>query len=223
MPEQLMTPEAFAQSIKAKYPDYAEVPDAELAAKMLEKYPEYRDRVQTSAPKPAEATQPEQGFGERVANAAIDMPVGMVKQAGRLVQMIPGVAAATDKVYGLPEGASKQAMQPANLNQKVGGYLGDVALAVATAGAEAGPAIASRTAGYISNPTIAERGIATLGDAARFSGDVVNLVKANLVSGGPVTPAKVAGLITKYGKDAVKFAIKGSLGLGAYEAYKHLF
>lgn len=48
MPD-LLTPEAFAQSIKAKYPDYASVPDAELAAKMLEKYPEYRDQVQPVA------------------------------------------------------------------------------------------------------------------------------------------------------------------------------
>lgn len=45
MPD-LLTPEAFAQSIKAKYPEYASVPDAELASKMLAKYPEYQDRVQ---------------------------------------------------------------------------------------------------------------------------------------------------------------------------------
>lgn len=45
--EQLLTPAEFAQSIKAKYPDYASVPDEELATRMLEKYPEYRDRVKT--------------------------------------------------------------------------------------------------------------------------------------------------------------------------------
>lgn len=44
---QKLTATEFAQSIKAKYPDYAEVPDDVLAAKMLEKYPEYRDRVIT--------------------------------------------------------------------------------------------------------------------------------------------------------------------------------
>jgi hypothetical protein len=49
MPEQaLMTATDFAQAIKAKYPDYASVPDAELASRMLEKYPEYRDRVQSA-------------------------------------------------------------------------------------------------------------------------------------------------------------------------------
>lgn len=48
--DQLLTAEEFAQSIKAKYPDYASVPDAELAAKMLAKYPEYQSRIKPSAP-----------------------------------------------------------------------------------------------------------------------------------------------------------------------------
>jgi hypothetical protein len=46
MPDQLLSPSEFAQTIKAKYPDYASVPDDVLAAKMLEKYPEYQAHVQ---------------------------------------------------------------------------------------------------------------------------------------------------------------------------------
>ena len=45
MADPLLTPTEFAQQIKAKYPDYASVPDDVLATKMLEKYPEYKDRV----------------------------------------------------------------------------------------------------------------------------------------------------------------------------------
>ncbi len=45
--DQLLTPVEFAQTIKAKYPDYATVPDEELAAKMLAKYPEYQARIRT--------------------------------------------------------------------------------------------------------------------------------------------------------------------------------
>ncbi len=45
MPDQMTTAE-FAQAIKAKYPDYASVPDDVLAAKMLEKYPEYKPQIQ---------------------------------------------------------------------------------------------------------------------------------------------------------------------------------
>lgn len=36
---------AFSASIKAKYPEYSEVDDLELSTKMIEKYPEYADRV----------------------------------------------------------------------------------------------------------------------------------------------------------------------------------
>lgn len=37
-----MTIEQFAQSVKAKYPQYKNIPDAELTTKMLEKYPQYK-------------------------------------------------------------------------------------------------------------------------------------------------------------------------------------
>lgn len=46
----------FAQSVKAKYPEYKDVDDTLLADKMLEKYPEYRDRIVETTPK-APATQ----------------------------------------------------------------------------------------------------------------------------------------------------------------------
>lgn len=46
----------FAASIKAKYPQYANVDDSTLVDKMLEKYPQYRDKVtEDAAPAPADA------------------------------------------------------------------------------------------------------------------------------------------------------------------------
>lgn len=50
MADQPMTLEQFGASIKTKYPDYASVPDAELGQRMLDKYPEYRDRVSVQVP-----------------------------------------------------------------------------------------------------------------------------------------------------------------------------
>lgn len=161
-------------------------------------------------------------FLSRVADAAVDMPAGMLKNAGRLVQMVPGVAAATDAVFGLPAGASKQAMQPSNANQQAGGYLGDLALLAATGGAEAGGPILGRSAGYLSNPTVAQRGAVAAEDAAAFTADTYKAVKSAL-STGPVTPDKVAGLIVKYGKSAVKAGLIGAGGYGAWETVKHLF
>lgn len=173
----------------------------------------------------AKVTAPQQDtrtFGQRVADAAVDMPIGMIKNAGRMVQAIPGVTAATDALYGLPKGASAQAMQPSNTNQRVGGYLGDVALAAATAGAEVGGPILSRTAGYISNPTVAERAAAAASGPAQLAGDTITAIKAKLAAGGPVTPDKVASLVVKYGKDAVRAAVVAGGGYGAWQAVKHL-
>jgi len=60
MPQTL---EQFGQTIKAKYPQYNDIPNAELGTKMLAKYPQYKDMVVTT---PA-APQPKQpGFFERI-------------------------------------------------------------------------------------------------------------------------------------------------------------
>lgn len=44
------TLEQFGQTIKQKYPQYNDIPDAELGQKMLVKYPQYKDMVDTSTP-----------------------------------------------------------------------------------------------------------------------------------------------------------------------------
>lgn len=41
-----MTPEAFGQKVKAKYPEYANMDDRELAQLVIAKYPEYASQVQ---------------------------------------------------------------------------------------------------------------------------------------------------------------------------------
>src|SRR5881394_3275155 len=118
MADPLLTPAEFAQSIKAKYPAYASIPDAELASRMLEKYPEYKDRVRTAdfqttnePPSPSLLRQ----AGEAVENLGIGAVKGVgqsVIGAGRLVQMIPGVTRAVDALYGSP-GISEEAMRQA--------------------------------------------------------------------------------------------------------------
>ena len=42
-----MNSDEFANKIKAKYPDYAEMNNQELTRKMLAKYPDYADQVDT--------------------------------------------------------------------------------------------------------------------------------------------------------------------------------
>lgn len=49
-----MSPAEFAAKVKAKYPDYANIPDDELVAKVTAKYPEYKAQI-TLAEQPAKA------------------------------------------------------------------------------------------------------------------------------------------------------------------------
>src|SRR5438445_280324 len=57
--QKLLSAEEFAAKVKAKYPDYAHVPDQELTTKILAKYPEYSEKVM--APGVAEARTAIQG------------------------------------------------------------------------------------------------------------------------------------------------------------------
>lgn len=58
----------FGQTIKAKYPDYANVPDEELGQRMLAKFPEYQQHVSMKSTV-APPTQPP-GFFQRLGEAS---------------------------------------------------------------------------------------------------------------------------------------------------------
>ena len=69
------SPQEFAASIKAKYPQYAEIPDDELVTRVLDKHPVYRDRVSQPQAAPAEATPPQaMGLGEMASSAVGNLP-----------------------------------------------------------------------------------------------------------------------------------------------------
>src|SRR6185437_1983397 len=46
---QFATPDAFADKIKSKYPEYKDIPNVDLSKKVLAKYPEYWDHVDAAA------------------------------------------------------------------------------------------------------------------------------------------------------------------------------
>jgi hypothetical protein len=157
----------------------------------------------------------------------VDVAIGAFKQPGRLVQMIPGVAAATDKLYGLPSGASAQSMEPTNTAQRVGGIGADVAEMLGTGMAEAGVAYTRNALGqFVKAPyvqTVAGRAArAAAGPVADVMGGAANALKNELGFGGSVTAAKVGSLVGRYGAKAIKAAMYGA-GLGAgYDAWEEL-
>lgn len=54
-----MTIEEFGKSVKAKYPQYKNLPDADLGQKVLEKYPVYKSKITGSSTKPLTQEQKE--------------------------------------------------------------------------------------------------------------------------------------------------------------------
>jgi hypothetical protein len=95
------TKEEFAQSIKTKFPDYAEVDDLELADKMLIKFPQYKDKVKSAQ---------KYGWSDIIESAK---------------GVIPGVAKGAMKglMTGVERGQEREAMIDAKPADTLGGKI----------------------------------------------------------------------------------------------------
>ncbi len=158
-----------------------------------------------------------------VGKGAMDVAIGAFKQPGRIVQMVPGVTALTDTLYGLPPGSSEKSMQPTNTAQEVGGAAADIAEMVA-GGAASGvlkPAMALTDMSVfpVEAGSYASR---AAGLAQRITGGLVDRARADLMNGGPVTEKKLLDVAYKFGKGAAKIAAY-SYGAGKiWEATREL-
>ena len=96
----------FAQSVKAKYPEYKDVDDTLLADKMLEKYPEYRDRIVETTPK-APATQ-KNTFLDALVNPQTPTTPTPIDIKGAYKKALPAIQDTTvsflSGIYGAKEG-----------------------------------------------------------------------------------------------------------------------
>lgn len=90
----LLTPEAFAQLIKAKHPELAPVPDRLLVAQWLEKYPVYRDRV---VPTASEGSWENRGVG-----GAVWHPASGASEGHRVDNSLLGLPPETAVAGGVP-------------------------------------------------------------------------------------------------------------------------
>lgn len=136
-----------------------------------------------------------------------DAAVGALKQPGRLVQMVPGVTQATDWLFGLPKGASSQAMEPSSSAQKVGGYVAEGAEALAGANATVADPLA-----YPGATSAAEKLGKGAETAQRISVHAARAAAGELIGDGPVTEAKIGKAVGKYGVAAAKVALAGLIG-----------
>lgn len=158
-----------------------------------------------------------------IGTMAKDVVIGAIKQPGRLVQAIPGVTALTDKLYGLPPGASEQSMQPTNTAQEVGGYVADAAEIAGAGAADAGMVYTRNALGQFTRaPYMGSVAGKALDIGSRVSQGAIAAVRTSLGVNGPITAEKIGGLVGRYGVKAVKAAMYGA-GIGAgWEAWEAL-
>ncbi len=181
----------------------------------------------TSAWKAIDETPAAKAPASSAASIAADLAIGAVKQPGRLVQMIPGVAPLTDKLYGLPPGSSAKAMEPTNTAQQLGGTAATVAETVAggMASGIVNPNIAyTRNAigQFVKAPYVqsyAGKAIGTLGDVA--SGTFAGL-RNELLGTKAITATRVGELVARYGKGIVKSALAGAGLKAGWDAWEDL-
>lgn len=87
------TLEQFGQTIKAKYPQYANLPDTDVAQRVIEKYPQYQSQITTEQPQQLE--EKSGGF--------FDEPTFPAKEGG--AETIPGNIART--IGNIPGSAAR--------------------------------------------------------------------------------------------------------------------
>lgn len=72
-----MTPQDFSAKIKAKYPQYAQLDDVDLANRMIAKYPQYKSQVVFEQPKPKTLGQKVLGGASKAADAVVNFIPGL--------------------------------------------------------------------------------------------------------------------------------------------------
>ena len=169
-----VTPQEFAATIKRKYPQYANVPDAELVQQMISKYPQYKDQISMAAPPqaPPPTSQPEQppGFLGGIAETALpSTKIADYWKGGAYLMQHPLESAkiVADSILS----AHKEQFAKAGQEWKEGRYVGAASRAVAGATPLIGPMSATaydRMAG---------------GEVARGLGNVVGMMVPQITRG----------------------------------------
>jgi hypothetical protein len=120
-----MTPQEFAAKIKAKYPQYRGIDDAELTQKVIAKYPVYAPQVQL--------TESDTG-----SNGVKGAGIGFVKRTASTLQNLGNtIAKPALKAMGVPEdqiGIPEERLKLKGTAEKVGGFVSDVAAFAVPAG-----------------------------------------------------------------------------------------
>lgn len=114
------SPEEFAASLKAKYPAYANIPDDELVARTLEKYPVYRSQISMSEQAPPAQAGGFAGMQGQLTNALAEGGLGFLKEAGRRVVGLGEMLRRGMTASPLGPGLGMERLPPGNVGESLG-------------------------------------------------------------------------------------------------------
>jgi hypothetical protein len=204
----MLTTDQFAESVKAKYPEYKNVDNATLAQKMIAKYPQYAEKVATTPP----PTLPQQA-----ATAVTNYGKGILDNVKAGAQhFVEGVTEAAPNGHGtgLVEGVGKilggaAQVVTAPIAPAMAPVMKPVGAAVKIAGDKLSDtpllqAYGRDTVSLPANvPTAPERAASTIADYANAAGTVAGFAGAPSVKAGvQTTLPKVKTAIESVGKPA---------------------
>ena len=134
-----MTIEQFGQQIKSKYPQYNDLPDAEVGQKVLTKYPQYSDMIDSSDQEPPQQAENLHPTFNPEAKPNADLAIGVAKSGGTfldtlskggqfIANKVGGLFGMKEKPYvGMGDIVNKpDLMTPKNEIQQAGKTMGDV-------------------------------------------------------------------------------------------------
>lgn len=132
----MITVNKFAESIKAKYPQYKDVDNLDLTRAMVEKYPEYKDKV--AVPKTPEQLQEEIDIEKRREYKKLPEVVKMLEGAGENIRStIKGVGSLVgigDKEANRQEAEEFKSFTKGDISTGAGSLASDLAMLITPGG-----------------------------------------------------------------------------------------
>jgi hypothetical protein len=177
-----LTVDKFAAQIKAKYPQYATIPDAQLVEKVVTKYPQYKSRLGGAAP-----SAPSDANIRTAPSTAPAFPTRVLDQFSKDMQ---GAA-------DFPASAMRDARSRYQARNPQGAV--DKTLAAARSSLESVVNPTAEFAGSLTPPGIAAR-VASKEDPAKFMGDALTMLTPGTEEAGKAThtefpdPTKSSGV-----------------------------
>lgn len=198
-----MTPDEFGAKIKAKYPDYASIDNAELSRRIIAKHPEYASQVEMGDSQPSGNTPPPNSNYEIQGHSQPAMGGTPSYAPGNTITDGPDISPVRALLTNDPTSGHIESFMR-GIPAQVGGAMGGVAGGGVTAGLASVPgAIAGAAAGESTRQALAQAYAGATGRQFSPTGQVIGSVGM----GGLMGAAGQAGAV---GLNNAKYVVKAA-------------